>query len=638
MREHIACVSSRASMPATPPGGTAMGGARDGGKGKKPSWRRFARNKMDRRPQAAETPQSEQPAEARLADDLQARETELAQLLRNFRLLERRVQTLEERLNGHSPRAAQALPRPAPRAQTPHSSAATAIPVFGGAFLALAGAYLLRALSEYKLIPLTYGVAAGIVYAALWLFLAARAGRTRPLAAAVRGCTSALILMPLLWEATLEFGALSHWKAAGIIAAYLCLGLALSWRNRLAVTAWTSTLAAIVSAVALLVATHDLVPFALAVLLAAALMEAAACLGRWPGERWAVAVTADVVVLFLASIAGREGGVPEAYVPIPAAVAIAIQIALPAIYLSSTTLRTLALGLELTIAEIIQIAVVLLLSFAGVLQIGHGSQLAAKLVGVFCLGCGALFYGFALRSRRLAGSGRNFHAYSWLGLLLIVTGSVLRFSGAWRAGLICGLSLLTLLLARWTREASLAWHGSAYLLLAAAFSGLGTWAGANLLGGGQGWSAPAPGAAITAAAAVFAYALAWKNAPAEHAGPAASVPALAMAGLASWAAAGLMAGALAGGSGAAPVLGASLRTFILTAMALALAFHGTKWRRRELVWLMYPFMALAAFKVVVQDLAHGQTISLFVSLFLYGGALILLPRILQKASRTSSLQ
>ena len=83
---------------------------------------------------------------------------------------------------------------------------------------------------------------------------------------------------------------------------------------------------------------------------------------------------------------------------------------------------------------------------------------------------------------------------------------------------------------------------------------------------------------------------------------------------------------------------ASLRTFILTAMALALAFSGTKWRRRELVWLMYPFMVLAAYKLLAQDLPRGQTVALFVSLLLYGSALILLPRILQKASRSGSLQ
>lgn len=593
---------------------------------------------MDQPRQAGDAPQLGDRAEES-ARTLHGEAIDLRQLLRDFRILEHRVQALEQRLNGNFSRAAQTVAPTRRQTQAPQASAATVIPVFGGAFLALAGAYLLRALSEYKIIPLTYGVAAGIVYAALWLFLAARAGRTRPLAAAVRGCTSALILVPLLWEATLQFGVLSHWTAAEVIVAYLCLGLVLSWRNQLATTAWTTTLATSVSAVALLVGTRDLVPFAVAVLLAAAVMETAACFGRWPGERWTVAMIADLVVLFLVSIASHEGGAPEAYVPVPGAAAIAIPIALPAIYLSSTSLRALALRAELTVLEIMQIVLVLLLSTTGVLQTGHGSQVVAGWVAAFCLGCGAVFYLFGLASRRATGKqGRNFYAYSWLGLALIVTGSLLRFSGTLLAVLLCALAIAALLLARWTRQTSLGWHAAAYLLLATALSGLGAWTAANLLGAGRGWSGLAAGAAITAATAVFAYALTWSNPPPGRSFSTTSMPGLAMAGMACWGAAGLAAGALGGFCGSAPVMCAALRTFILTATALALAFSGAKWGRRELVWLMYPFMALAAYKLLAQDLPRGQTLALFISLLLYGGTLILLPRILQKASRSSSLQ
>jgi hypothetical protein len=41
-------------------------------------------------------------------------------------------------------------------------------------------------------------------------------------------------------------------------------------------------------------------------------------------------------------------------------------------------------------------------------------------------------------------------------------------------------------------------------------------------------------------------------------------------------------------------------------------------------------MVLTGYKLVAQDLRHGETIALFASLLLYGGTLVLLPRILQK--------
>lgn len=65
-------------------------------------------------------------------------------------------------------------------------------------------------------------------------------------------------------------------------------------------------------------------------------------------------------------------------------------------------------------------------------------------------------------------------------------------------------------------------------------------------------------------------------------------------------------------------------------MALLLALGGVAWKRRELIWLVYMFMALTAYKLLVHDLPGGQTLSLFASLSMFGAALILLPRILQK--------
>ena len=111
------------------------------------------------------------------------------------------------------------------------------------------------------------------------------------------------------------------------------------------------------------------------------------------------------------------------------------------------------------------------------------------------------------------------------------------------------------------------------------------------------------------------------------------MPVLVIVATASWALAGLAAGALSGlcGGALAGSLCGALRTFVLTLMAILLAFSGMAWKRRELLWLLYPFMALAGYKLLVQDLPRGQTLSLFASLFLYGGALILLPRILQKS-------
>jgi hypothetical protein len=73
----------------------------------------------------------------------------------------------------------------------------------------------------------------------------------------------------------------------------------------------------------------------------------------------------------------------------------------------------------------------------------------------------------------------------------------------------------------------------------------------------------------------------------------------------------------------------TLGTAVLTVLSVALAWSGIRWQRRELVWLVYGFMALAAWKLVARDFQHEHSLALVVSLLFYGGTLIVLPRVLQ---------
>jgi hypothetical protein len=73
----------------------------------------------------------------------------------------------------------------------------------------------------------------------------------------------------------------------------------------------------------------------------------------------------------------------------------------------------------------------------------------------------------------------------------------------------------------------------------------------------------------------------------------------------------------------------TLGTVFLTCFSVALAWSGIRQHKKELVWLVYGFMALCAWKLVARDFQHEHSLALVVSLLSYGGTLILLPRILQ---------
>ncbi|HUD75444.1 MAG TPA: hypothetical protein VMQ76_10255, partial [Terracidiphilus sp.] len=70
---------------------------------------------------------------------------------------------------------------------------------------------------------------------------------------------------------------------------------------------------------------------------------------------------------------------------------------------------------------------------------------------------------------------------------------------------------------------------------------------------------------------------------------------------------------------------AFIRTLILCAVAFALAFSGSRWRRAELTRIAYATLALVAVKLLVEDLRHGQLEFIAASIFLFALTLIAVP-------------
>ena len=77
----------------------------------------------------------------------------------------------------------------------------------------------------------------------------------------VRAVTSTLILIPLLWEAQIRFGALPAALTAAVLVLFSTFGLAVSWRKDLAPVAWVATLTGAFTIFAMMIATRDLIPF-----------------------------------------------------------------------------------------------------------------------------------------------------------------------------------------------------------------------------------------------------------------------------------------------------------------------------------------------------------------------------------------
>src|ERR1035438_1935137 len=374
---------------------------------------------------------------------------------------------------GEAPIRAATVRERSPDAASPESlgildSPTSLLPVLGRALLGLAGAFLLRALTEAGTFSPRMGVVIGLLYAMLWLVWAARTPASRRLEAALHGLTSVLVLSPLLFEAVTTFHAISTWTAAAILLAFTLFGLAVSWRKDLLIVATFATLAGLGTSAALLVTTHDVLPFTFLILAIALAMEASACLNHWLSGRWLTATAADLAVLLATWLVTNERGLPEGYAAIPHAALLGAQVALLGIYLTSTFVRTLLRGFTFTWFETAQCGVAFFISVGGGLQLTNTDPRVAPALGLLALACAVTCYLFSFLMLDRGGeiSRRNFHTYATFGFLLAVAGSRILLSGAAAAVAWSVLAVAAIWVGGVFLRLTLKVHGIVFMLLA----------------------------------------------------------------------------------------------------------------------------------------------------------------------------
>ena len=206
-----------------------------------------------------------------------------------------------------------------------------------------------------------------------WLISSLRISIGSRLSVAMHGITAACIVAPLLWEATVRFHTVPAAASASVLALFVILGQAFAWQRDHSALAGVTALAGAATAMALIIATLNPVPFATALAVAAVVIELGAYRGRALSWRWIVALACDFCAFLLLYLITRPQGLPEGYPPIPTAAVGALLIALAATYVISTALRTLALGTAITGFEIAQIVVAAALAIGGGLRMSHGA-------------------------------------------------------------------------------------------------------------------------------------------------------------------------------------------------------------------------------------------------------------------------
>jgi hypothetical protein len=503
--------------------------------------------------------------------------------------------------------------------------------LIGRTFVALGGAYLLRALTDSAILPQGGGIALGLLYGLTWLILADRAGsKGRWISASFHALVASLIAFPLLWEATVRFRFLEPATTAVVVAGVTGLALGVAIRQGLQTIAWIATLAALAASLAVIAATGVLIPFTLFLI---ALGVGTLWMGyslEWVMLRWPVAFVADAAVLGLTlRVTSRSWG----ELPTPV---VAVQLLLLTAYLASIVTRTLVRARDVNVFEVVQSIAALAVGFGGAVYVSSvagsgvvvGLALANLLVGAGCYGVA-----FAFVARR-QGLRRNFYFYTSLGLVLVLVSSRLLLGTTSVALVWAGLMLLTSWLARDLGRLTLGVHSTVYAIAATWASGLFAAAADALLGAVTGaWGAFTPAAVLVLASIAVCWAIPLPLHP-DASGIHARIPRLIVAVLVVWSLSGLLvslATSLVSAGGPADIgVVATIRTAVLASGALALAWTGRHDRYREAAWLLYPVLTAGGIKLLLEDMPQSKPATLFMALALYGGALIAAPRLTRR--------
>ncbi len=556
------------------------------------------------------------------------------QLNQRVRELERRVSVLEAAqeptpaLVSTSPRPLE-IPTPplARKGFPPVERPARVVPVLGKAVLAIAGAYLLRAITELGSVPKLPVLFIAILYAFWWLVWAARRPQGQRFASFAYAITSALILSPLLLESTVRFHAISPAVAGTVLVAYVVLGLAISWRRDLQLIPWVGTLVCVVTAFVLIVQTHELVPLTTALLAAALAAEIAACLGHPFAVRVAAAIACDLALALLVVMVSSPEGVGEGFHPGGRAVITALCIALLAIYGGSIGLRVLLQRQRITVFEIVQGLLAFSIGTAGALIATHAA--AAPALGALFLLLAAFSYWGALSRFLNKNYSRNRRVCASWAAALLIAGSLLLFPTGLAVPFLSAAAIATAMLYSRNGKISLGLHASFFLVAATALSPLPLYvvdAMALAVPGVPLWPVW-----MIAMSAALCYCIGSRRQEEKRYRRALwIIPAL----LLGFTAAALVVTAavwiLPGRLDISPSRLSVVRTVVNCGLALTLGYLAMRFKRVELGWVAYTALGFGTLKLLFEDLRFGNTASLVVSLLFYGSVLVLLPRLTRR--------
>jgi hypothetical protein len=541
--------------------------------------------------------------------------------------LSARIGAIEERLRALELRSPAApLEREAETAPPLPVAAATAEPtdrqsdiaLFGRSLIGIGGAYLLRALAESHLLPQVGGVALGIVYAALWGYLAWRqAGRGEPHAPTFSAGVAAVVIYPLAWEATARFGMLSRGMALGVILAASAGLLLIAYERRLASPAWIAAAGSIASCSALVLDSTEIGGPLIVIALVGAATWWMAEDRKWILVSWPACLVSALlaVVASMQAISGRGPDTPDLTTLVLCGTAV--------IYGAVIGGRPLARGEDLNGFDLLQVTPLLVICLSGSAYISSGLQ-PLQITVPLALGLiSGTAYSLALRLSDAELKLTRIYFGSVAAMCGLTASAILTTPRV--AGLLWGaLAIVAAAAATFIATPLLTVHAALYAFGAALAPMLLIRSVAMLTGIRTTYSiSGAESLIILAIAAATVISLMRQESPKSTAAHLSRLALFAMTCLLAVAAfASLMVRLIASDAASS----AAVRSATIALASVGLAFLARIRLFRDASVLVYPLLAVGAAKFVLDDFLGGRAATLFITLAIYGLALLIVSK------------
>ncbi len=553
-------------------------------------------------------------------------------------LLSNRVDELEKRVHAleHPDAAAATAIKPAltvasvqPEDGAESLQTANIFPLLGRAMLGIAGAYVLRAIAEAGVMPKGVAAAVAIAYAVGWLLWAVRAPRLSVIVPLVYASTSAMILVPMLWEETLHFRVIPPAATAGVLGAFAVIAALLEWRRDTSSVLWIVYGTSAAAAIALAVTTHAMLPFVAVLLLVVLLCEWARALGRsrpiWP----LVALAADLSVWGMIFIYSGPANARADYPELSAAGVLLPALLLFAIGASSVIGRVFMQKSRITAFEIVQVTIAFGLAVSSVLYFAHA---AAMILGFACLMLSSAMYWASYRYLRRRAERHDFRVFSTWSAALLIAGVLWSLPLSAAGIVLAAVGLAAYFIAERMELPILALQGAVFFCAAASISEVASYVFGALAGAQPERSALA--AWIIAGTATTAY---FVGKDSRDVGWARQALQLMAAFLGASATAALTVHGVLTIAKFVIVLDAHhiafLRTLAISLVSLVLAFTGSRWGRITMTRLAYVALAFVAAKLIFEDLRHGHMVFIAGSIFLFAITLIAVPKLVRVGTK-----